>query len=1438
MKKLIQSSIFVFQLLLAFVFLQNGRAYAQCINADFELGTFGTWSATWGKAPFILPPAASGWAFLNSGFKQGANNAAPNSSPENNQFIMTAGFDSNIGGNLLPVVYPGGGSSSMRLGNSQASGGGESVSYSYMVGANNTSFTYHYAVVLNDAGSSHSAAEQPYFKIRMTANGINIPCASYDVNGSTAASIGSFNSLGTDVKWKPWSSVTIPLNDYVGQTIKVTFETRDCAPGGSTGTHYAYAYIDAGCSPLSIIPSAQAVCPGSNVTLTAPVGAATYWWVGPAAGSIVSGQSTNVATVNKPGTYTVTMTTIGSTPCTYALTATMPGSLPGAVVTVNSTSICAGSSATLTASGALSYSWSPGGTIGNSITVTPGATISYSVTGDAGSGCPSTAVGTINVTPLPVVTVNSATVCGGSSATLTAQGGTTYSWSNGSNANPLINSPGATTSFIVTGTTNGCSGSTTANITVNPKPLVTVNSATICFGASTTLNASGASSYIWSDNSVGSSLLVNTGSSTSLSVTGTTTGCSASAIANITVNPKPVVTINSTTICAGSSATLNAQGANSYSWSPGGTSGTSLSVSPVNTTTYTVIGTSLGCIDDATGTITVNQMPLVSVNSTTICAGASTTLSAQGASSFLWSTGAATNSITVSPGSTSSYAVTGTTNGCSGSSTGIVTVNPAQNPAFSYTPSTICKTGGSNPTPVITGTAGGIFTSSPSLTINAATGVINLAASPLGSYTITYTTAGPCPQSSTFGITIVNIPIADFTYGTYCQNVLNPSPTYINDGSAGVFSSTLGLVFANPANTAGEVDLSASTPGNYTVTNTIASGAGCAAAVSTNTITINAVPNVTVNNPIVCVGSLATLTAQGASNYSWSNGSAANSISANVGVTTSYTVTGTSAGCSSSAIGTINVNPLPVVVVNNTTICAGSSTTINASGANSYSWSDGSISNSIVVSPLLTTSYTVTGTSSGCSVSTIATVTVNQIPAVGVNSTAICQGLTATLTATGANSYLWSNGTIGNTISVTPGINTVYTVTGTTNGCSANVDASVTVTQLPQLTANASPMCVGGSSTVTANGGASYSWSPGGLTGSSITVSPGSTTTYTVTDNTVGCSGTAYATVVVNPLPFISVNPITICEGSSGTLNATGTAVSFLWSDGSVSNPTTISPSATTNYTVIGITGAGCSGVITTTVTVNPVPKVTVTSKTICEGQSVVLTASGGNSYHWSNGNTNASITVKPDITTTLSVTGTNTLTCSSSVLSTIKVFPKPGAQFTGTPNPAGMFDPVVTFNNQSSADVTYWFWSFGDGDVDDDNTPTPIHRYPGDTGSFMATLIVHNAGFCYDTINHLILVGPEYSFYIPNAFTPDDDGKNDIFLGKGMGIVDYNLSIFDRWGNFIFSSDELDKGWNGKVNNGSETSQQDVYVWKVSITDVFTKKHNYTGTVTIVKGR
>src|SRR5258706_358791 len=182
----------------------------------------------------------------------------------------------------------------------------------------------------------------------------------------------------------------------------------------------------------------------------------------------------------------------------------------------------------------------------------------------------------------------------------------------------------------------------------------------------------------------------------------------------------------------------------------------------------------------------------------------------------------------------------------------------------------------------------------------------------------------------------------------------------------------------------------------------------------------------------------------------------------------------------------------------------GGSSTITASEATSFLWSTGATTAAITVSPTVTTTYTVTVTdANGCSSSCSTIVTVNPVPICSITcpNPVICIGGSATLTASGGISFLWSTGATTASITVSPTVTTVYTVTVTNaNGCTSSCSTTVTVNPLPScnITPANPAICVGGSSTLTASGGTSFLWSTGATT-ASITVSPTVTTTYTVT---------------------------------------------------------------------------------------------------------------------------------------------------------------------------------------------------------------------------------------------------------------------------------------------------------------------------------------------------
>lgn len=359
------------------------------------------------------------------------------------------------------------------------------------------------------------------------------------------------------------------------------------------------------------------------------------------------------------------------------------------LLTPSSSSICPGSTVSITASGATSYTFQPGNITTNPAVFSPTTTTTYTVTGLTASGCYMTTTITIN-TYTNTLSINSATnnICIGSAVTLTASGGNTYTWSPGGQTTSTVSvSPGSTTTYTVTGLTNpnNCLKSTTKTITVYSLPTITVSPSatnTICLNSSITLTASGASTYTWqAGNIVSPTVILSPTTTTNYTVTGTSSqGCNNNRTVSITVNPLPSISCvtNKTLVCQGSTSTLSATGASTYTWSPVGLTGASVVVtSTANPTNYTVTGTSsLGC----TNTCVVTQNVFTSGTSffsvtatpTAICnspAGTSTLTASGSPNNYTWSpSGQVGSSITSTVAGI--FTVTSTNSiGCVGSKT-------------------------------------------------------------------------------------------------------------------------------------------------------------------------------------------------------------------------------------------------------------------------------------------------------------------------------------------------------------------------------------------------------------------------------------------------------------------------------------------------------------------------------------------------------------------------------------------------------------------------------------------------------------------------------------------------------------------------------------------------------------------------------------------------
>ncbi|MDI1355423.1 MAG: gliding motility-associated C-terminal domain-containing protein, partial [bacterium] len=790
-------------------------------------------------------------------------------------------------------------------------------------------------------------------------------------------------------------------------------------------------------------------------------------------------------------------------------------------------------------------------------------------------------------------------------------------------------------------------------------------------GFTSTLSSTGAVSYTWNPGALtGSAMVVSPPAGTSVySVTGATAfGCLTTNTLSLLVNPTPTITpsLSSPSICVGSSATLSAIGAASYTWNPGALSGSAVAVSPITTTNYTVAATSsAGCAGQNTITLIVVPNPTVtaSSNPTAVCLGASSTLSATGANSYTWIPGVITGSSTiVSPLVSTIYTVTGVTLACSNTKTVSLTINPLPSLTISSTSNPICSTNSAT----LSGTGAVTYTWLPGpITASAIT------VTPPVSTVYTLSGTGPlgCQNALIYTLTV------------------NPTPTLLPLASSPTicagFTSSLSVTGAvnytfNPGGLTGSmVTVSPTVSTTYTVLGTTAF---CASS-QTVQVTVNPLPViVSGSTPTnLCTGSTASLSASGAATYTWLPGNVSGSlITVNPMTTTIYTITATSSlGCvnSSTLSQLVSVSPTVTASSSSTVVCAGIPATLTAMGANTYTWMPGALTgSSIVVSPTVNTTYSVTGGNGTiCNHSITITLSVNPLPPVlaATSNTSLCIGNSVTLTASGAVNYTWNpGGALTPSIVLSPTITGTYTLTGIdANGCSQQSVISVTVFNNPTITAVASPstICDGNTTTLTSTGANTYTWIPGALLGSSVTATPSLSTTYTVNGKDLnGCADTETTLVNVLPNPVFSITAASpsICIGGSNILTATG-ALNYTWMPGAITNSVAVvNPTVTTTYTAVATNTTVCFTALTTTVFVNPLPaNVTATTQGMitCASQTANLLATSSSSnltYYWNGPLSFSSAVQNPTAVTVwggFTVTITNTITgCIAAATTTI----------------------------------------------------------------------------------------------------------------------------------------------------------------------------------------
>jgi gliding motility-associated-like protein len=688
-------------------------------------------------------------------------------------------------------------------------------------------------------------------------------------------------------------------------------------------------------------------------------------------------------------------------------------------------------------------------------------------------------------------------------------------------------------------------------------------------------------------------------------------------------------------------------------------------------------------------------------------------------------------------------------------------------------------------------------------------------------------------------------------YADSTSIVFNPLPTVSLGNDTAVCGSIVlnaGFPFAgilwNSGNT-GQLE-TAGTSGLYYVQVTDANG--CTAADSVN-VTIHALPVVDIGNDTsICGATSFTLsTNQSYPSILWSNGGATQTITIFSSGIYSVSVQD-SIGCTSGDSVQVLLNSIPSVDLgNDTTLCGGSLTLSTVLNYPFISWSNGD--NTLTTVAASSGLYSVSIQDiNGCTTSDSINVIINPVPSVFIgNDTTICGSSPVTLSTNQFfSSILWSNGaTTQNNIISTGGL--YYVTVSDVPGCSASDSIVIVYHPFPVVDlGNDTTLC----GSYTADAGQPFpfiSWSDGSTSQTdNITVTG---TYYVAVADVFGCPAGDTVSVIILPAPVAGITgPVLICEGATESYSASAAGGSapyqYAWSNADVLPATQITFTAISTTISVTVTDAnGCSDNAALVVTAVPDP-VAILSPGFSGCAPVhagfLNESTNAFSYLWDFGDGTTS--TLPDPSHEYAVPGsynitlitTNSAGCSDTLVaySFVNAFASPLAAISTSGNVSSEH-PVLTVSD-SSHDGDNCVLYFGDGtSMNGCGWNSTTHTYEQE-GDYTLTQIVVNADGCADTATVDVNVSFENTLFAPSAFTPNGSGHNDVFFIYGTGLNDFRLTIYDRWGEKIFESNDMLKGWDGTYKG--RFVEQDVYVWKADYTTRRMGKQQRIGHVTVVK--
>ncbi len=1307
---------------------------------------------------------------------------------------------------------------------------------------------YHLILAITDGGD-------PNFDSGVFLQQSGISCISPTVNvaGATICAGQSATLTASGTTTYSWSTGSTSSSIVVSPAVTTTYTVG----GSNIGTciqSSKVVTVTVNSAPTAIAGPAKGLTCVTTATVLSGSGGGSYSWSGP---GILSGGSSASPTVNQAGTYSLIVTVAGcpSLPSTVAVTqnTTAPSvTSSSGILNCTLTSVSAVASTTTAPA---TFNWSGPGITGggatSNVTVNQPGTYNYTVTGT--NGC--TTTGSQSIIQNIAVPAATSGVSGILNCTLTSVNATSsttttpvaFNWSGpgitggGATSSATVNQPG-TYNYTITNSSNGCTttGSQAVTQNINP-PTVTSSASAVLNCTLTSVNATASTTttpvtYNWSGPGITgggttSNITVNQPGTYNYTVTATN-GCTGTGSQAVTQNiATPSVTsasgiLNCTLTSVNATASTTATPV-SYSWSgPGITGGGTTSAVTVNqpgTYNYTVT-TSNGCINAGSQLVTQNTAtPSITMpaTQTITCSAPSVTLiaSASPATSIpAWTGGVSSgiNSYTATASSANTYtlSVTDPANGCTKS--GIVQVVP--NAGF---PSVTAGT-----------------TNSINCTVTSAQVVASTSTTP-----VSYSWTGP-------GIT------------------------------SGATTATA----------------SVNTGGQYTVvvTNTIsACSSTITIGVASNTTPIT--PSISATGSITCFTPTLNLTGMPAVNvtYTWTGtGLTSNinlqTVTINAGGTYTLNITDATTGCIGSQAVTISTNTtaptVNLTVGSFTTTCAAPTATFNAianpAANTTYSWTSpptGALNSYTISNPTANGSgvftVAVTNTINGCSTSATSQGTVSVIADSGAPVASISQSTasltcnTSTQSATittnpAANiTYTWSpppaTGLNSSVATFTAPGTYVCSLTNTVNSCPATTQIVIvtnttapTIVITPAVSLNCTSPTSSINSTVTA--ASTLTWLGSGIVGAnngfSISVNSAGTYTLIALNAVNGCTAVATSTVTDNTTrPTLSVIPsTTLISCSTPTLNlnaVTNSTATPVWNtpSGNAYNPIVAGTAGIYTVTVTD-PQSGCTNSLTIAVggsTIIPTINVMAATSIPCGASSVTLTAissvSTGVTYSWavpgSGSITSGSNTPNPTVTGVgvYTVTASNSNGCTSTT--TVNVT-QGNITASFTANPTSGISPLIVNYTNTSTGATAYNWDFGNGSPNN-NSINANNTFTAQ-GSYTVVLTA-TTGSCISTATAVIVVEDAFSLEIPNVFTPNNDGSNDIFTIKSTGVKEISLQIFNRWGEKLFEFTGAKAAWDGMTPQGAKVPDA-TYFYFVNATGFDNTKIEKHGTVNLFR--